>query len=85
MSSFSSAVGTTLQVKRNGSNLYSITDASIASGNAGINFSGGGAGPDPQLDDWTGVDVGAAGPTAAQEAGIWAAMASSGVIGRVDA
>ena len=55
---YASAVGTTLQVRRNGSNLLSTTDSAIASGRAGITHSSTSQ-VGVNLDNWEGGDFAA--------------------------
>ena len=54
-----SVSGTTIQVKRNGSNLFSATDSAIASGRAGVSHSSNTT-ADSKVDDWDGGDLAAA-------------------------
>ena len=56
---YASAVGTTLQVRRNGINLLSTTDSAIASGRAGITHSSASQ-AGVNLDNWEGGDFVAA-------------------------
>ena len=59
---YTSVVGTTLQVKRNGTNLYSGTDSAIASGRAGITHSSTSQ-AGVNVDNWEGGDFVGAGRT----------------------
>lgn len=52
-----SVVGTALTAKRNGSNVTTATDASIASGRPGISYSSSSSSGTPAVDNWEGGDL----------------------------
>lgn len=55
---YGEAVGTTIKVKRNGTDIISVTDSAITSGRPGLSHSGPSAAA--VLDDWEGGDLGVA-------------------------